>query len=106
MATSLSAAVAARSAGRELDLVARGYNGPKYYINKYDDPPARRPQKFSTARCGILKVRAGTKFLLGYLRFDPDPWTAGLDRPQCGHLNDWRGRSGRFQKQTNCRTKT
>lgn len=51
---------------------AIGYNGPKYYKNKYDDRLRGAYQKFSTGPMPDLRVREAQMLLL-YKGYDPGP---------------------------------
>jgi hypothetical protein len=72
---------------------ARGYNGPKYYINKYDDRLRGAHQKFSTGPMPDLRVRSA-QLLLTYLGHDPGTVDGWFGPNTLRALNDFRGARG------------
>jgi hypothetical protein len=72
---------------------SRGYNGPKYYINKYDDRLRGAYHKFSTGPMPDLRVRTA-QLLLTYLGYDPGLVDGWFGPNTLRALNDFRGARG------------
>jgi hypothetical protein len=75
---------------------ASGYNGAKYYINKYDDRLRGAHQKFSTGPMPDLRIREA-QLLLTYLGYDPGSIDGWFGPRTTQALNEYRRSEGRSE---------